>query len=275
VWSPVLHAVWRIPGYEKDQIRASMTHSYRAPAVTDLIAAPAFSHPNLPTRPDRIGNPLLKPELARGIDVAYEHYLGRSGILSASGFVREIDDLMRRVTTQRLMADGVHWVSMPINIGHASTRGIELEAKFQLTELMPDAPNIDLRANYSHYWSQVDDIPGPDNRLDGQASQSANIGLDYRVKALPLTLGGGLNWTPPVVQRSSLNEVINTGVKRQLDLYGLWKFSPNTQLRVSANNLFANDALSGRSYSDDRLLQIASTAARTYTTWSVKLELKL
>ena len=57
-------------------------------------------------RPDRIGNPLLKPELARGIDFAYEHYLGKNGILSASGFVREIDDLMRRVTQERIGADG-------------------------------------------------------------------------------------------------------------------------------------------------------------------------
>lgn len=275
VLSPVLHGVWRIPGHEKDQIRASLTRSYKAPAVTDLIAAPTFSHPNTAVRPDRIGNPFLKPELARGIDFAYEHYVGRSGIVSVSGFVREIDDLMRRVTQQQTMADGLHWVSVPINIGHASTRGVEMEAKFPLADVMEDAPNVDLRANYSHYWSNVDGIPGPNNRLDGQASQTANVGLDYRLKALPLTLGGGLNWTPPVLVRTSINDSTNTGVKRQFDVYGLWKFGPNAQLRIAANNLFARDAESGRIYSQGGLNQMSSTIADTFTTWSVKLELKL
>ena len=72
----------------------------------------------------------------------------------------------------------------------ASTSGVELEAKFQLAELMEDAPALDVRANYSRYWSRVDDIPGPDNRLDGQASQTGNVGIDYRLKGMPLTLGG-------------------------------------------------------------------------------------
>jgi outer membrane receptor for ferrienterochelin and colicins len=275
VMSPVLHGVWRIPGYEKDQIRASLTRSYKAPTVGDLIAAPSFSLPNTAVRPDRVGNPLLKPELARGVDFAYEHYLGKNGIVSVSGFVREIDDLMRRVTEQRMTSDGLRWVSTPVNIGHASTRGLEFEAKFQLSDVMADAPNVDLRANYSRYWSRVDDVPGPDNRLDGQASQTGNFGIDYRLKDLPLTLGGSLNWTPPVTVRTSANDIVNTGVKRQLDVYGLWKFSANTQLRIGANNLLAKDSESGRIYTQGGLSQMSNTFADTYTTWSVKLELKL
>ncbi|MDP3669205.1 MAG: TonB-dependent receptor [Telluria sp.] len=277
VWSPVLHAVWRIPGREKDQVRASLTQSYKAPALGDLIAAPSFSTNNSATRPDRTGNPALKPELAKGIDIAYEHYIGRGGILSASAFVRDIDNLMRRETTLRQGTGGARWVSSPVNIGHARTSGVELEAKFQLTDLMPGAPNLDLRSNYSHFWSRVDGIPGPDNRLDQQASQSANVGLDYRLKGLPLTLGGAYNWTPAIVVQTSVNETVSSGAKRQLDLYGLWKFSANTQLRVAANNLLGDDYESGRvvTANANALSLMATSAARTYTTWSVKLEMKL
>lgn len=275
VWSPVLHAVWRIPGREKDQVRASLTQSYKAPALGDLIAAPSFSTNNSATRPDRTGNPALKPELAKGIDIAYEHYIGRGGILSASAFVRDIDNLMRRETTLRQGTGGARWVSSPVNIGHARTSGIELEAKFQLTDLMPGAPNLDLRSNYSHFWSRVDGIPGPDNRLDQQASQSANVGLDYRLKDLPLTLGGAYNWTPAIMVQTSVNETVSSGAKRQLDLYGLWKFSANTQLRVAANNLLGDDYESGRVVTANALSLMATSAARTYTTWSVKLEMKL
>jgi iron complex outermembrane receptor protein len=271
VFSPVLHTVWRIPGSEKDQVRASYTHSYKAPDLNDLIAAPSFSRLNSATRPDRIGNPGLKPELAKGIDLAYEHYLGRNGIVSASAFVRQIDDLMRREVSLR---DG-RWVSSPTNIGSARTSGIELEAKFQLAELMANAPDVDFRANYSRFWSDVEGIPGPDNRLDQQADQTANVGFDYRVKGIPLTVGGGYNWTPAIEVQTSLTERVSTGPKRQLDVYGLWKFKPELHLRVSGSNLLGEDYDSGRIVTTGGLSQTSFTAARSYPSVSVKLEMKM
>lgn len=275
VLSPVLHTVWRIPGFEKDQIRASYTHSYKAPDLNDLIAAPSFSRLNSATRPDRVGNPDLKPELAKGIDIAYEHYLGRNGIVSASAFVRNIDNLMRREVTLRQGTDGPRWVSSPANIGSARTSGIELEAKFQLREIVEGAPDIDLRSNYSRFWSSVDGIPGPDNRLDQQAKQTANVGFDYRVKEIPLTVGGGFNWTPSTVVQASMAERVSTGPKRQLDLYGLWKFSPDLNLRISGNNLLGEDYDTSRIVTTGGLSQMSMTAARSYPTLSVKLEMKL
>ncbi|MFM9435757.1 outer membrane receptor for ferrienterochelin and colicins [Janthinobacterium sp. CG_23.3] len=274
VWSPLLHGVWRIPGSEKDQVRMSLTHSYKAPPLADLIALPSLSRLNSATRPDRTGNPNLKPELATGLDVAYEHYLGRSGIVSASGFVRDIDNLMRRDTTLQHTATGPRWVSTPTNIGKARTSGIELEAKFQLAEFVENAPAIDFRSNYSRFWSDVDGIPGPNNRLDQQAKASANVGLDYRMKDVPLTLGGSFNWSPGSTVRTSLSETVTGGAKRALDLYGLWKFNPRTQLRVSASNLLADDADSGRLVYTNGLAQMAETSARTYAVWSVRLETK-
>jgi iron complex outermembrane receptor protein len=271
----VLHTVYRIPGSKRDQVRASLTRSYKAPALDDLIAAPSFTSDNHPTRPDRTGNPNLKPELATGIDLAYEHYLSRSGIVSASAFVRDIDDLMRRQTALQQTRIGPRWVSTPSNIGHARTSGVELEAKFQLTELVAGAPDMDLRSNYSRYWSTVDDIPGPYNRLERQAKQTANVGLDYRLKAVPLTLGGNVNWTPLTLVQSSVEELDTTGMKRQLDLYGLWKFSANTQLRISGNNLLPRRYEVARVVDTGDLVQALDTRLRTYTTLGVRLELKI
>jgi iron complex outermembrane receptor protein len=276
VFSPVLHTVWRIPGHDKDQVRASVTQSYRAPQLNDLIAVPYFSTQNTATRPDRMGNPNLKPELAKGLDLAYEHYLGKGGLLSASAFVRDISDLMRRVTTQYTNSRGeVRWVSTPTNIGDARTSGIELEAKFSLPEVIDGAPAIDVRSNYSRFWSNVEGIPGPNNRLDAQARQTANFGVDYRMKGLPLTLGGNWNWTPATDIQSSLTEEVFTGVKRQLDLYGLWKFSPTTQLRVSANNLSPQEYFTARTVATPTLTTATTTDTRTYTTLGVRLEMKL
>jgi outer membrane receptor for ferrienterochelin and colicins len=271
VWSPVLHGVWRIPGHEKDQIRGSLTRSYKAPALNDLIAVPTISTYNDATRPDRSGNPNLKPELATGLDVAYEHYLGKSGLLSASGFVRNIDDLMRRQT----VFNGARWVSTPINIGKARTSGLELEAKFPLTELWADAPLVDLRSNYSRFWSRVDGVPGPNNRLDQQPRQTANLGLDYRPKGWPLTLGGSLNWTPETLVQTTVNETATTGTKRQFDFYSLWKLNAMSQLRLSANNLDARVYDTARSLDTGPLVQSAATMAHTYTQLGIRYEMKL
>jgi iron complex outermembrane receptor protein len=267
--------VYRIPGAKRDQLRASLTRSYKAPGVDDLIAAPTFVSDNHPTRPDRTGNPNLKPELATGVDLAYEHYLSRSGILSASAFFRDIDDLMRRQTSLQATSIGPRWVSTPMNIGHARTSGVELEAKFQLAELAAGTPDMDLRANYSRFWSKVDGIHGPNNRLDQQAKQTANLGVDYRVKGLPLTLGGNLNWTPLTLVQTSETELVTNGMKRQLDLYGLWKFSANTQLRISGNNLLPRQYESARVVETVGLVQALDTLRRTYTTLGLRLETKI
>jgi iron complex outermembrane receptor protein len=275
VFSPLLHAVWKIPGREKDQLRASLTKSYKSPNVQDLIAAPFLSRLNSATSPDRTGNPNLKPELATGLDLAYEHYLGRSGIVSVSGFVRDIDNLIRRELSQQQTGQGLRWVSSPANIGHARTSGVELEAKFALSELMNDAPQVDFRSNYSRFWSKVDGIPGPDNRLDQQARQTANLGMDYRPKDIPLTLGASYNWTPPIRTRVSEKQLVETSRKRVLDMYALWRFDSRTQLRLSASNLLADDATGYNLVYANGLAAQAASLNPTYTQWSVRLETKL
>ncbi|MFZ6686531.1 TonB-dependent receptor plug domain-containing protein [Undibacterium sp. SXout11W] len=275
VWSPIAHVVWRIPGESKNQIRMSYATTYRAPALNDLIAIPSISNLNSPTRPDRIGNPLLKPELSKGIDIAFEHYLNRAGLLSANFFVRNINDLMRRTTQLVNEPGGMRWVSSPMNIGQATTKGVELEAKFQVQEFFPEGPAIDFRSNYSRFWSSVDGIQGPNNTIDQQPPYTANVGLDYRVAGIPLTLGGSLNLTPGYDVQSTITQLNFIGLKRQIDIYGLWKFNPDVQLRLSANNLRANDYVTNSDVSLGGVNRLDYVTNKTYTTFSLRLEMKI
>jgi outer membrane receptor for ferrienterochelin and colicins len=132
---------------------------------------------NSSTEPDFAGNPDLKPELALGFDASFEHYFAEGALLSISTSMRKIDGYTRNATTLR--ADG-RWVTMPSNGGDATTRGLELEAKFPLKAVMKDALPIDLRASISRNWSTVDSVPGPNNRLDSQTPLSATLGADYK-----------------------------------------------------------------------------------------------
>lgn len=132
-----------------------------------------------------------------------------------------------------------------------------------------------MRSNYSRFWSRVDGIPGPNNRLDQQPKQTANLGLDYRAKGLPLTLGGSLNWTPETLVQTTVNETATTGTKRQFDVYGLWKLNAGSQLRLSANNLDPRVYETARSLDTGPLVQSASTLAHTYRTLGIRYEMKL
>lgn len=269
VWSPLFHVVWRIPDHKDDQIRMSLTHSYRPPVLNDLMTLPVLSQNNSPINPDKVGNPDLKPEIANGLDIGYEHYLSHTGILAANFFYRQIHDLIR----YDVSLAGDRWVSSPVNLANAQTHGIELEAKFDLVEFFPNAPAISLRSNYSHFWSQVQDIQGPNNRIDQQPSQTANLGADYKMAALPLTIGGGLNWTPAYIVQSSTTQGNSIGLKRQLDMYALWKFSIASQLRFSINNL-VNSNYFTNTFSTLGYPEVSNVTDPTYTTYTLRWELK-
>jgi len=295
VFSPLLHAVWKPDPKGRDQIRMSLTRSYKSPPLQSLLGRPSISArypttgcatdpdcPNTPTSPDRAGNPDLKPELATGIDVAAERYLSAGGLLSANVFVRQISNYMRSVTTLETVSWSPvpRWVSRPQNVGNAWTSGLELEAKFRLSEVMTDAPPLELRTNLSFFDSRVKSVPGPDNRLDQQPSMTANLGADYRFRAVPLTLGGNLNYTPGYETRLSEEQTALVGDKLVFDAYALWTFRPGVALRLSATNLAPRDYTTGGSLDFETTAgattrETSRTVATTYVQWQLRLELKL
>jgi outer membrane receptor for ferrienterochelin and colicins len=288
VWTPLLHAVWKPDPKGRDQIRMSLTRSYKAPTLGSLLGRPSLSFrfpvpgANTPTSPDRAGNPNLKPELATGIDIAVERYLTAGGVLSANVFYRQISDYMRSVTTLETVswAPVPRWVSRPQNVGDASTQGLELEAKFRLSEVMADAPPLELRSNVSFFRSHVKSVPGPNNRLDQQPDMTFNVGADYRFRGTPLSVGGNINYTPDYDTRLSDEQAALTGSKRVFDAYALWTFKPGLALRLSANNWLPRDyttggALDFESSPGTFTRETSRTVTSSFTQWQLRLEMKL
>jgi iron complex outermembrane receptor protein len=283
VWSPLLHAVWKADPKSRDQVRISLTRSYRAPTLGNLIARPSINTrypvpgPNTPTQPDRAGNPDLEPELATGLDLAVERYLPASGVLSANLFYRRIRNFMRSQVTLETVpwSSEPRYVSRPQNIGAATTQGLELEAKFRLDTLVAEAPRVDVRANASVFRSRVKEVPGPDNRLDQQPDHTANLGADYRFRSVPLTLGGNVNWTPGYTTRLSEVQTARQGARLVADAYALWAFGPAAALRVTASNLAARDDVTGGSFDDAGVRETSTTTAPTSLNLQIRLELKL
>lgn len=280
VLTPLFHAVWKPLPESRDQIRMSLTKSYKTPTLNDLVGKTTLSREsNSPTRTDRISNPGLKPELATGIDVAVERYLAGGGVLSANVFRRNITDLIRSVTTERydtVWAPGQRrFVSSPTNVGNAITQGLELEAKFALNQMWTEALPIDLRSNLSFFDSKVLDVLGPNNRLDQQPKMTANLGADYRIRAMPLTLGGNMNINPDYTTRTSFQQWNYQGAKRVVDVYGIWKFSPETALRLTVSNLVPRDYLTGTTFIGNGISETVNNIARNWQNVQLRLEMKI
>jgi iron complex outermembrane receptor protein len=280
VLTPLMHAVWKPLPDSRDQVRMSLTRSYKTPTLFNLVARTALSREaNSPTRPDRIGNPGLKPELATGVDIAVERYLADGGVLSANLFRRNISDLIRYVTIERydtLWAPGQRrFVSSPQNVGDAITQGLELEAKFRLNQVWSTAPAVDVRSNLSFFGSRVLDVMGPNNRLDQQPSMTANLGADYRVRAIPLSLGGNINFNPDYTTRRTEQQWVYQGSKRVVDIYGLWRYSPNTSLRMTISNLTPRDYLTGSTFVGSGFSETSNTQTRNWQNVQLRLEMKI
>jgi iron complex outermembrane receptor protein len=274
VWTPLLHAVFKPDPQKRDQIRMSLTRSYKTPTLYQLVAryVPTLGE-NSWTQADRTGNPDLKPELATGVDLAFERYLDQGGLLSANVFRRNISNLIRSTTS--FNATTGRYVSSPTNVGNAITEGVELEAKFRLDQWVAGALPVDLRANASFFHSKVQDVLGPNNRLDQQPDMTANLGGDYRLRGLPLTLGGNVNWNPAYDTRRTEQQWAYQGAKRVVDVYGLWRLSPSAGLRLTVSNLMPLDYITGSTFRNGTQYESATTTAHNWRNIQLRLEMKI
>lgn len=272
VLSPILQSLWKVPDTKDDQVRISLSRTYKAPTTRDLSPRRYVgSLTNSQTSPDTEGNPDLRPEIAWGLDAAYEHYLGEAGMLSASVFERKIHD----VTMQQLFYSQGIWITRPFNDGNAQSHGIELEAKASLRKLQPTAPAVDLRCNVARNWSTVDAVPGPNNRLSQQTPLSINLGADWKPDHTPLTLGGNFGFMEGGLVTLSANQTAATSVNRQLDAYGLWKLDTKAQLRLGLSNLLHQTHTDSGTYTDATGSQTQISTSPSVVAARLTLELKL
>ncbi|KQW52169.1 hypothetical protein ASD88_06155 [Pelomonas sp. Root662] len=255
VTTPLLHLNFKPNPKGRDLVRASLTRSYKAADVQQLIARPTVNTDyevrgpdariNTELGPDRIGNPRLKPELATGLDIAYEKYLPAGGLVSVGVFHRRITNLIR-TDRPRLMtvdyADTQRYVITQVNLAKATTQGLELEIKGRASELFPSlfdpSTALNMRASLNVYRSRVADIPGPDNRLEGQQPWQFNFGADYRLKSLPINMGFSAQIAPEFDVRQSVIQSQTSLASRSLDAFAAMQVSKQDSVRVSVNGLF-------------------------------------
>jgi len=249
VWSPLAQLLWKLPGAKAEegkasQLRVALSRTYKAPFLGNLLPRRQTYENNSPTEADFQGNPNLRPELAWGLDAAWEHYWAKEAMVSLSTSLRRIGNY----TSNRVYFDGYRWVMTPVNEARAETRSVELETRFPLKTIIEGAPALDLRASLSRNWSRVDSIPGPDNRMEQQVPLSALLALDYRRGAW--SMGGSFAFKDAVRARVAADRWAYAWARRDLDAYVLWKAGPKLQWRVALANILGQDEGSAIAYLD-------------------------
>ena len=144
-----------------------------------------------------------------------------------------------------------------------------------MNQAWSEAWPVDIRSNISFFHSKVKEVPGPDNRLDQQPSMTANLGADYRLRGLPLTLGGNVNWNPDYDTRRSQEQSSYQGIKRVVDVYGQWRYSAATALRLTVSNLLPRDYETATTFSSGGASETARTTDRNWRNVQLRLEMKI
>lgn len=270
VLSPVAQTLYKFPDKSGRQLRLALTRTFKAPTVDQLTARRYLAALNTRFSPDSSGNPALRPELANGIDVAFEQFWADGAMVSVSGAQRLISDTIRTRLDQG--PDG-RWIYRPLNDGRARVHSLEAELKLPLRMVSPAAAGFDVRASVTRNWSAVSTVPGPGNRLDGQTPMSANAGLDYRKDKL--SFGASMAYREGGWVRVSDAQRRRQATRRDVDAYAAWKLDAHVQLRFTLNNLLGMDNASDSAYEDGSGLARQSSWQQGATRVGVNVELKM
>lgn len=269
VLSPVAQTLYKFPDKSGRQLRMALTRTFKAPQTGQLSVRRQQADLNTRFNPDSSGNPDLRPELATGIDLTYEHFWAPGAVFSVGASQRSIRDYIRSRLTQD--SNG-YWLIQPVNDGNAMVRTLDVEVKFPLKVLDKDALPFDFRASVNRNWSKVESVPGPDNRLDQQIPLTVTLGADYREDKF--SAGASLAYRGGGMVRQSEQQFNRLQGRRELEAYCLYKIRTGVQLRLAVANALGEDNRSESRYVDVNGTSENRSWSQGSARWQANLEMK-
>jgi outer membrane receptor protein involved in Fe transport len=250
---PSVNLRWNLG--EADRISLSLAKTVKRPNFNELL--PALLDGEFGDN-DYIGNPELDPETANGLDLGFEHRLGRKGVVGLNFFYRDVKDLIEIVNTgvpseemqdiwEELIEDGdavdladamaqepaESWLYTSSNVGDGKVYGYEFDVSTPLSAI--GLENTGIFANYSWVKSEVDDFLG-ERRFNDQAKYVYNVGFIHDIPAWGTSFGATYRKQGDAYTRLLGEEaIIRYG--GELDVFVEKRFGTNVSLRLSANNL--------------------------------------
>ena len=252
---PSLHLKWDVS--EQTRINLSLARTLKRPNFNELI--PALLDGEYGDN-DYVGNPRLLPETANGIDLGFEHRLGKHGVIGVNLFYRDVGNLIELVNTGQWSEDALDsyakdlkkflaknpgktekdfkftpesWLFTSANVGDGVVRGIEFDLSTPLTAL--GLPNTGVFLNYAWLDSKVDDFRG-ERRFNDQARSVYNIGFIHDMPSLAASFGATFRSQGDAYSRV-LAEEVTVKYGDDLEMFVEKRFGRNLSVRLSAANL--------------------------------------
>ena len=267
VFSPIYQSLLKFEDSKESQVRLALARTFRNPNFRDLVSDNFRGANNSIIYPDFVGNSRLKPEIALGVDGAFEHFSKDGLKFSASFYAKQIQNVIQR----DLRFVNNRWVSQPNNDGKARAKGIEIDVKFPLNLFVKNLNHVSLQANLGRNWSSVLNVPGPNNRLLGQPRLTANLGVDYQANDI-WSLGSAFNFATEGDVRSTAYLSSYTKPQRRLDSYLSYKVGSAAKLRLTMNNLLGQDKISISHYQDFQNKMTTSEKSLSYRRIGINFE---
>ncbi len=243
---PSVHVAYDITSSLK--ARASWSTSYGRPTLANLVTAATASDS---ARTVTIGNPSVKPQTAKNIDLKLEYYFGK-GMVSVRGYRKNIKDYIGGAgrsgeivgTGSSNGFDGLYEgyeIIQARNLGDATVKGLEFDYRQRLTFLPGALKGLTARANYT-YLETFGNFGGTIGLKNGQVAgfvpRAYNVGLQYAYKKFGASFDVNYTGKFPVTYSTTSGvgnrfreewTVMNAGLTYQI--------RPETTLFMSVNNI--------------------------------------
>ena len=215
------------------------------------------------------GDPRLEPEKAWGVDVGYEHRMGRDGVFGVNVFYRDIKDLIEIYNTGTPGSandppDDLTWLYSARNTGDGKVYGIEFDLSTPLTIIGMENTGVFL--NYSYLDSEVKDEFGK-RRFNSQAESVFNVGFIQDIPTFGASFGMTYRKQGEAYSRVVGEEVVTT-YGGDLEAFIEKRIGKNTVVRLTGSNLLDSD----KKETFDKFTTIADQRSRKFDEYELERE---
>lgn len=259
---PSIHFAYEITPNLK--ARASWSTSYGRPTLAQLVPAITFSDANQTVT---AGNPALKPQYAKNIDLKLEYYPKTGGVVSFGVFQKKIKDYIINQTLAEKIGTGPdngfegnfagYTLTAATNAGSADLQGWEFDYRQRFTFLPGLLKGLGFSANYTwlrttgNFGAATEIAP---NDVPGFIPETGNMRLTYNYKDFGAS--AGVSFTGEHISGAGVEPVSPLTpaparlYRTDLTTYNVgmtYRLNPNMTLFIDCNNITQDGPVAYRS----------------------------
>ncbi|AJP71080.1 TonB-dependent receptor plug domain-containing protein [Sphingomonas hengshuiensis] len=183
---------------------------------------------------DLLGNPDLRPETAWGVDLGYEHRIGKTGVVGINVFYRSVQDLVELANTGDEGSEGEGTVVLqPRNMGDGKVYGVEFDLSSDLAVI--GMANTGIFGNFSLLDSEITDDFGT-RRFNDQSNFVFNVGFIQNLPSVGAAFGASYRKQGDAYGRM-VGEEVTTSYGADLEVFVEKRIGKSITIRAVGSNL--------------------------------------